>query len=459
MRNFAVGFVAIFAMAGTAFSEAKESPKKLAADLGGGVKMELVLIPSGEFLMGSPDSDKDAFPREKPQHEVRTTKPFYLGKYLVTQEQWEAVTGDNPSHFKGPKNPVEQVSWDGPARICRSAHRISDLPGYGHHNLGFRVCLVPAEAAEPKADTTHSAQIPATGVATTQIYFAGPEGLVVQRDSTPSGRSDSERLVAPARDNFPQGASHRLKLTNIPGRPGVEFLATIEVSKPVARSEAFLAHNAVPVDFSDDDLDYLMTGKPVTKAIFLPDPEFHVLPGGIGTLVSTKLDPGVDPIVEAGRRGAIVAVVRLEARVVPATVAPVSAQGLGLPTVSPLAAQELVFRGRLEGSVRSGCALAFSPDGKTLACGGDNAVIAKTLAFEGDNAVIVGYKTETGDSVNLWDMPTGKKFASSNECSVSALAFTLDGKMLAVANYAEVGLLDVRTCARSQASKALFGER
>ena len=49
---------------------------------------------------------------EKPQHRVRITKPFYLGKYLVTQEQWEAVMGNNPSHFKGPKNPVEQVSWD-----------------------------------------------------------------------------------------------------------------------------------------------------------------------------------------------------------------------------------------------------------------------------------------------------------------------------------------------------------
>ena len=81
-------------------------------DLGGGVKLEMVLIPAGEFLMGSPDSDKDADDDEKPQHRVRITKPFYLGKYLVTQEQWEAVMGSNPSHFKGPKNPVEKVSWD-----------------------------------------------------------------------------------------------------------------------------------------------------------------------------------------------------------------------------------------------------------------------------------------------------------------------------------------------------------
>ena len=90
----------------------ENTPKELTVDLGKGVKLEMVLIPAGEFLMGSPDSDKDADADEKPQHRVRITKPFYLGKYLVTQEQWEAVMGNNPSYFKGPKNPVEKVSWD-----------------------------------------------------------------------------------------------------------------------------------------------------------------------------------------------------------------------------------------------------------------------------------------------------------------------------------------------------------
>ena len=90
----------------------KGPPKEIAVDLGHGVKLEMVLIPAGEFLMGSPDSDKDAQSDEKPQHRVRITKPFYLGKYLVTQEQWEAVTGTSPSYFKRPKNPVEQVSWE-----------------------------------------------------------------------------------------------------------------------------------------------------------------------------------------------------------------------------------------------------------------------------------------------------------------------------------------------------------
>ena len=55
---------------------------EIAVNLGGGIKLEMVLIPAGGFLMGSPDSDNTAIPNEKPQHRVRITKPFYLGKYL-----------------------------------------------------------------------------------------------------------------------------------------------------------------------------------------------------------------------------------------------------------------------------------------------------------------------------------------------------------------------------------------
>jgi formylglycine-generating enzyme required for sulfatase activity len=76
------------------------------------IGMEFVLIPAGEFMMGSSDADKEAFDNEKPQHRVTISQPFYLGKYTVTQAQWEAVMGSNPSGFKGRNNPVENVSWD-----------------------------------------------------------------------------------------------------------------------------------------------------------------------------------------------------------------------------------------------------------------------------------------------------------------------------------------------------------
>jgi formylglycine-generating enzyme required for sulfatase activity len=92
----------------------KSPPKELTVDLGKGVKLEMVLIPAGEYMMGLSEGDKmEAFDMYvPPQHRVRITKPFYLGKYLVTQEQWQTLMGSNPSRFKGPKNPVEQISWD-----------------------------------------------------------------------------------------------------------------------------------------------------------------------------------------------------------------------------------------------------------------------------------------------------------------------------------------------------------
>jgi formylglycine-generating enzyme required for sulfatase activity len=75
------------------------------------VGMKFVLIPAGEFTMGSSASDKQRESDEK-QHKVKILKPFYLQTTEVTQAQWKAVMGNNPSHFKGDDLPVEQVSWD-----------------------------------------------------------------------------------------------------------------------------------------------------------------------------------------------------------------------------------------------------------------------------------------------------------------------------------------------------------
>ncbi len=147
---------------------------------------------------------------------------------------------------------------------------------------------------------------------TSQIAFVGPDGMTVTWDVGTPGAFDSEPLVCPARYNFPQAAIYRLKLTNVPGRPGVELYPTIEVGPVLPRTEAFLAHNAIPVQFTPEDFDQVQSGNFVTKVIYLPDPEFQELAlAGVETLVSTRLDPGVDPVVEADRRGAILAIVRL----------------------------------------------------------------------------------------------------------------------------------------------------
>ena len=86
-------------------------PVEKSVDLGDGVNLELVLVPAGRFRMGSPAKEKDREDNEA-QHWVVITRPFYIGKYEVTQEVWEKVMGTNPSWFKGAKNPVECVSWD-----------------------------------------------------------------------------------------------------------------------------------------------------------------------------------------------------------------------------------------------------------------------------------------------------------------------------------------------------------
>ena len=90
-------------------------------DLGKDVKLEMVLIPAGKFMMGSKKNPVDPFSNikvdqpymdELPQHEVTLTKPFYMGKYEVTQEQWFEIMGENPSREKGRKLPVTDVSWN-----------------------------------------------------------------------------------------------------------------------------------------------------------------------------------------------------------------------------------------------------------------------------------------------------------------------------------------------------------
>ncbi len=149
-------------------------------------------------------------------------------------------------------------------------------------------------------------------VHTSQVAFVSPEGMAVSWDAATPGSFDSQPLIVPGRYNFPQGLIYRVKLTNVPGRPGVELYPTLEIGPPTPRTEAYLAHNAIPVQFTEEDFDQVLSGNFVTKVIYLPDPEFQELAlAGVETLVSTRLDPGIDPIVEADRRGAILAVIRV----------------------------------------------------------------------------------------------------------------------------------------------------
>jgi formylglycine-generating enzyme required for sulfatase activity len=107
---------------------ARSLPATLALQLGPQVSMEFVLIPPGKFVMGSQE--------DAPAHPVEMASPFYLGKYAVTQAQWIAVMGSNPSHFKYSDSlPVETVSWGDCVLFCQ---KLSALTG--------RQARLPAEA-------------------------------------------------------------------------------------------------------------------------------------------------------------------------------------------------------------------------------------------------------------------------------------------------------------------------
>jgi formylglycine-generating enzyme required for sulfatase activity len=108
--------------------------KTFTEDLGNGVSLEMVAIPGGTFTMGSPSTEEERSDDESPQHQV-TVKPFSMGKFEVTQAQYQAIMGNNPSRFKGANRPVETVSWNDAVEFCQ---RLSKKTG--------RTYRLPSEA-------------------------------------------------------------------------------------------------------------------------------------------------------------------------------------------------------------------------------------------------------------------------------------------------------------------------
>ncbi len=151
-----------------------------------------------------------------------------------------------------------------------------------------------------------------------QIFFLDPNGMHI---GWQTGGGNGEKvylpgqLSVPARYNFLQGYIYRLKLTDIPGRPGVQLYPTIEVAPSTPATDAYLTHNPIPVQFTAEDFDQVVEGGNfVTKVIYLPDPKYQELAvAGVETLVSTRLEPGVDPILEADKRGTILLILRVGA--------------------------------------------------------------------------------------------------------------------------------------------------
>ena len=93
-------------------------------DLGNKISLEMIKIPGGTFIMGSPPDEAERFAKEGPQHEV-TILPFHMSKYTITQAQWQAIMGNNPASFKGENRPVESVSWFDAVEFCQKLSKKS----------------------------------------------------------------------------------------------------------------------------------------------------------------------------------------------------------------------------------------------------------------------------------------------------------------------------------------------
>lgn len=142
-QSICKGVIAVSLWLGVGASISSAQPPK---EITNSIGMKLVLIPKGQFMMGSPESEKGRNENET-QHEVTISKDYYLGVHEVTQAQYEKVMGAKPSYFQGDKikgsssnHPVEQVSWEGAVEFCK---KLSDLP---EEKAAGRVYRLPTES-------------------------------------------------------------------------------------------------------------------------------------------------------------------------------------------------------------------------------------------------------------------------------------------------------------------------
>ncbi len=150
-----------------------------------GVAIEMVQVPGGTFMMGSPKTEKGRSSDEGPEHKV-TIKSFYMSKYPITQAQWEAVMGNNPSHFKGQNRPVETISWDDAVKFFQ---RLSELTGKEYHLPSEAQWEYGCRAGDSTKPPFHVGKTITTDLANYNgdyIYASEPKG-VYRKETTDVG--------------------------------------------------------------------------------------------------------------------------------------------------------------------------------------------------------------------------------------------------------------------------------
>lgn len=229
-------------------------------------------------------------------------------------------------YFKDSSYPIMPVAGSCPGGMCPggmcpapgaglSPGRLISPPGIA----GKPPCNLPPGLRPPGAVAAVGALTGAPSapyaIQRTEVRFVGPAGMKISwygPRADGKGGFGPQYLEAPGRYNFLQASIYRLKLSNIPNRPGLNYYPTLEVVPAKQKTCAYLAHSAVPIVFTEEDFEQVAANNFVVKVIYLPDPNYQDLAAtGPDEVVSSRLEPGVDPILEAKRRGSILLVVRM----------------------------------------------------------------------------------------------------------------------------------------------------
>jgi len=145
-----------------------------------------------------------------------------------------------------------------------------------------------------------------------QVVFLGPRGMKVYWNPGPKWTAFPEKpLICPGRGDFRQGIIYSLKLTDVPGYEEVEFYPSLELAPSTDQTKAYLARHPIPILLTAEDFRQIEKYQFLAKVVYLPNAN-----GGKHTLAQTKtiatweLDLGEDAIIEADRKGLILAIFR-----------------------------------------------------------------------------------------------------------------------------------------------------
>ena len=144
-----------------------------------------------------------------------------------------------------------------------------------------------------------------------QVQFVGPVNMTVGWQA--GAAFAPNQLISGDYYDFQQGAVYQLMFdgVSLPGKPVRSLYPTLEVRSAHPTTTDYLQHNAIPLEITEEDLEHVFSSNMVTKVIYLPNPEFQARAiAGVETLVSTKLDPGVDPVQQAEQMGTIMLILR-----------------------------------------------------------------------------------------------------------------------------------------------------